>query len=92
MIWFSALGHLLGVLSEVGPAGLLAGTAAAAGLLLVVALAVRVLRPGVAAASGPRIAPPAHQTGVPRHRDPDAQGRPRPRAPTAARAAARALR
>jgi len=92
VIWYSALWHLLGVLTEVGPAGLLAGTAAAAGLLLAVALAVRVLRRGAVAAPGPRITPPLPTMGVPRHRDPDAQGRPRPRAPTAARAAARALR
>src|SRR5262249_39938407 len=89
-MWYSALWHLLGVLTEVGPAGLLAGTAAAAGLLLVAALAVRVLRRGIIVTPGPRITAPPPATGVPRHRDPDASGRPRPRAPTAARAAARA--
>jgi Family of unknown function (DUF6412) len=88
VIWFSALWHLLGVLADVGPAGLLAGTAAAAGLLLAAALAVRVLRRGISAVAEPRSASPAHPTGVPRHRDPDARGHARPRAPTAALAAA----
>ena len=93
MIWFSALWHLLGVLTEVGPAGLLAGTAAAAGLLLAAALAVRVLIRGVVAGPALRITrrllrEQAGRTGVPRHRDPDARGRSRPRAPTATPAAA----
>jgi hypothetical protein len=88
VIWFSALWHLLGVLTEVGSAGLLAGTAAAAGLLLAAALAVRVLRRARVAAAAPRLALPSAPTVVPRHRDPDARGHSRPRAPTAALAAA----
>ena len=92
-MWLGALWHLLGVLTDVGPTGLLAGTAAAAGLLLAAVLAVRVLLRRVGAASGPRatrraLRERAHRTGVPRHRDPDASGRSRPRAPTAVPAAA----
>ncbi len=90
--WFDALWHLLGVLAEVGPASLLAGTAAA-GLLLAAALALRVLVRCLVAGPGPRITrrilrDRAGCPGVPRHRDPDARGHSRPRAPTAARAAA----
>ena len=89
MIWYSALWHLLGVLTEVGPAGLLAGTAAAAGLLLAAALAVRVLRRARPLTFRRRLAAGvAAPAVVPRHRDPDARGHSRPRAPTAALAAA----
>jgi len=90
VIWYSALWHLLGVLTEVGPAGLLAGTAAAAGLLLAAALALRILRRARPRSfRGRPAAAVAAPAVVPRHRDPDARGHSRPRAPTAALAAAR---
>jgi hypothetical protein len=80
--------QLLGVLAGVGPAGFVA----AAGVLLATLLTVRALIRGVAVAHGPRVIRRLLReqatTAVPRHRDPDARGRSRPRAPTAALAAA----
>ena len=92
MTWFGLLWHLVGVLADAGPAGLLAGTAAATGLLLTVMLAAVRLR-RIVTGPGPRVTrrilrERAGLTGTPRHRDPDAAGRTRPRAPTTARAAA----
>ncbi|GIH11960.1 DUF6412 domain-containing protein [Rugosimonospora africana] len=83
----------LELLGDVGPAGLLAGTAAAIGVLLVAVLAARLLArraiPGGVAWRRARILrQEAHRTGIPRYADPDAPGRSRPRAPCAAHAAA----
>jgi hypothetical protein len=87
------LWHLLGLLTDVGPSGLLAGTAAATGVLLAVMIAASALPRHVAAYAGPLVTrrilrEQAGRTGMPRHRDPDAAGRSRPRAPTVAVAAA----
>jgi Family of unknown function (DUF6412) len=87
------LWHLVGVLTDMGSGGLLAGTAAATGVLLTVMLAASALPRHVAADTRPLVTcrilrEHAGRTGIPRHRDPDAAGRSRPRAPTAALAAA----
>ena len=80
VIGWVALWHLAGVLTEHGPAGLLAG------LLLVTvlaAVAVGTRRPAVTPALTRRmVRQRAARTGVPRHRDPDSSGRTRPRGPT----------
>jgi hypothetical protein len=93
VIWFEAFRHLVSVLTEAGPTGLLVGTGSAAAMLLIAVLAASVF-------SGQRPVAPelrvtrrilreqAGRTGVPRDRDPDAPGRTRPRGPTAALAAA----
>ncbi|MFC7483518.1 DUF6412 domain-containing protein [Luedemannella flava] len=104
MSWAEAFWHLVGVLvklasdgtgrslADLGSAGLLAGSAAA-----VLLVALLVTRATVGGAGAPIVRPFAtrrvlrdrdRRVGVPRHRDPDASGRSRPRAPTAALAAA----
>lgn len=93
MTLLGLLWHLVGVLTDVGPGGLLAGTAAATGVLLAVMLAASAVPRHVRADAGPLVTrrilrEHAGRTGMPRHRDPDAAGRSRPRAPTAALAAA----
>ncbi|WP_309238288.1 DUF6412 domain-containing protein [Actinoplanes aureus] len=94
MIWFEALWRLVGVLlTESGPTGLLLGAGAVAGVLLVTALTASMLLGGRFTATEPGtsrhwLRERARRTGVPRHRDPDAAGRTRPRGPTAALAAA----
>jgi hypothetical protein len=45
MVWLGALWHLFGGLTGTGPAGLLAGTAAAPGVLLVAVLAAAAVSP-----------------------------------------------
>jgi hypothetical protein len=92
VIWLGAFWRLVGVLTEIGPTGVLVGTAVAAGVLLTVMLAARVLR-RAGSRPGPLVTrrvlrAQADSTGIPRHRDPDASGRPRPRAPAATLAAA----
>lgn len=86
-------GALAGVLTESGPAGLLVGAGAVAGVLLVTVLTASVLLGGRVTVTGPGasrrwLRERARRTGVPRYRDPDADGRTRPRGPTAALAAA----
>jgi hypothetical protein len=86
------LWHLVIALSDLGPAGLLAGTAAAAAMLLAAVVAAYALLRRAPASPNPRVSTRAlrersDRTGVPRHRDPDASGRSRPRAPTPAYAA-----
>jgi hypothetical protein len=93
VIWFEAFWQLVSVLTAAGPTGLLVGTGAVAGLLLIVALSAGVLwgrRPTGADSrdAGRTLRQQAARTGVPRHRDPDASGRIRPRGPTRAFAAA----
>jgi len=86
MVWLGAFWHVVSVLAEVGPAAVLAGAVA-------LLLAAR-LRPRPAPLPrGPRVTRGAlrersGRAGVPRHRDPDAAGRSRPRAPSAVHAAA----
>ncbi len=93
MTLLGLLWHLVGLLTEVGPGGLLAGTAAATGVLLAVMFAASALPRHVTGDTRPLVTrrilrEHARRTGMPRHRDPDAAGRSRPRAPTAAVAAA----
>jgi hypothetical protein len=93
VIWLGTVWHLVGLLGDVGPGGLVVGTAAATGVLLAAMVAATlVVRPVVADTAPPVthrvLRENARRTGVPRHRDPDAAGRSRPRAPTAAPAAA----
>ena len=81
MTWLGTLWWLVGALTDAGPAGL-------AGVLLVAAVAAVLLLARQAPASDPGIAGlalrhRAERAGVPRHRDPDAPGRTRPRGPTA---------
>jgi hypothetical protein len=81
------------LLGDIGPAGLLAGTAAAIGVLLVAVLAARLLArqtaPRSVAWQRARIRrEEADRAGTPRYADPDAPGRSRPRAPCAAHAVA----
>jgi hypothetical protein len=90
--WVGALWRVLGVLSEAGPYGLLVGTAVAAGLVLVAFLAARAPRQAVdghaVLVTRRGLRQRADRVPVPRHRDPDAAGHARPRAPTAVHAAA----
>ncbi|MDG4797220.1 DUF6412 domain-containing protein [Micromonospora sp. WMMD1082] len=87
MIGLGVLWYLVGVLADVGASSMLSGTAAATGVLLTVVLAASALLPQVVVDPDLRITrrvlrERARRTGVPRHRDPDAAGRARPRAPT----------
>ncbi|MEV4352067.1 DUF6412 domain-containing protein [Actinoplanes sp. NPDC049596] len=81
MIWSVALWHLIGALTDVGPAGLVVGALLVAVLAAVAVAGRRVpvggarITPGVLRQRAARI--------LPRHRDPDAAGRTRPRGPTA---------
>lgn len=80
MTWLDAIWCLVGVLTDAGPSGL-------AGLLLLAALAAGLMllfRGGSAPrVSGVALRTRSERAGVPRHRDPDAPGRTRPRGPTA---------
>jgi hypothetical protein len=93
VIWLGALWHVVGVLTEFGPTGLFAGTGAVAGVVLLAVLAARVPQRSqiLVRALGVTcrvLRERAGRAGVPRHRDPDASGRSRPRAPTAVLAVA----
>jgi hypothetical protein len=81
MIWLSALWHLLGALPDLGPATLVAAVAVT---VLVVALAVVGVRLGGATLRGASAVTDPHIRSAPviRCTDPDAPGRPRPRAPS----------
>lgn len=88
MLWY-----LVGVLADVGASSMLSGTAAATGVLLSVVLAASNLLHRVVTEPELRITrrvlrERSGRTGIPRHRDPDAAGRARPRAPTATLAVA----
>ena len=80
-LWAYALGQLAGLSTQ--PAELLAGAAVAVAALLALYLVARldvpVEDPGHRAST---MRQRAHRAAVPRHRDPDAAGRPRPRAPS----------
>jgi hypothetical protein len=81
------------MLAEAGlPSDLVGGTSALVGVVLIAVLArVLLVRPiGTAdgRATTGALRSRADRAGVPRHRDPDASGRTRPRGPTAAPAAA----
>ncbi|WP_250006712.1 DUF6412 domain-containing protein [Actinoplanes sp. M2I2] len=86
MTWLDAIWCLVGVLTEAGPSGL-TGPSALAGLLLLAALAAGLMllfRGGSAEPVSPvALRARSERAGVPRHRDPDAPGRTRPRGPTA---------
>ncbi|NGM16337.1 DUF6412 domain-containing protein [Verrucosispora sioxanthis] len=89
MIGLGLLWHLVGVLADVGATSMLSGTAAVTGALLTALLAAAALIPALVADPDLRITrrmlrERSGRTGVPRHRDPDAAGRARPRAPTTA--------
>ncbi|WP_341716113.1 DUF6412 domain-containing protein [Micromonospora sp. FIMYZ51] len=93
MIGFGMLWYLVGVLADVGASSMLSGTAAATGVLLSVVLAASNLLHRVVTEPELRITrrvlrERSGRTGIPRHRDPDAAGRARPRAPTATLAVA----
>ncbi|MBQ1050076.1 hypothetical protein KBX50_16580 [Micromonospora sp. C51] len=89
MIGLGLLWYLVGVLADVGATSMLSGTAAVTGVLLAAVLTAGVLLTGAVVDPGRRVTrrmlrERAGRTGIPRHRDPDAAGRARPRAPTAA--------
>ncbi|MGC5028747.1 DUF6412 domain-containing protein [Micromonospora sp. DT229] len=93
MIGFAMLWYLVGVLADAGAGGMVTGTAAATGALLAVVLTavnllLRVVTPADLRVTGRMMRERCRRTGVPRHRDPDAAGRSRPRAPTATPAVA----
>ena len=86
-MWWEAFWRLVGVLTDAGPTALLFGAGAAAGVLLLAVLTATVLlghrsATSVPGLSGHALRERARRTGVPRHRDPDAPGRTRPRGPT----------
>ncbi|GLY05731.1 MULTISPECIES: DUF6412 domain-containing protein [Actinoplanes] len=84
MLWLDTIWYLVSALTESGPSGL--ATGAMAGVLLIAALAAPLLLHGIAvdqtSLNGRALRGRAERTGVPRHRDPDAPGRTRPRGPT----------
>jgi hypothetical protein len=90
--WWDALWRLVGLLADASSSDLASGTSALVGVVLLAVLArVLVVRPALPAdprVYGGALRSRAERTGVPRHRDPDASGRTRPRGPTAAPAAA----
>ncbi|MEV6692006.1 DUF6412 domain-containing protein [Micromonospora sp. NPDC051196] len=93
MIGLGMLWYLVGVLADAGATSMFTGTAAATGVLLAVVLAAasllhRVVIPAELRITRRMMRERSGRTGVPRHRDPDAAGRARPRAPTATRAVA----
>ncbi|MFC3385798.1 DUF6412 domain-containing protein [Couchioplanes azureus] len=93
MIWFEAFWQVVSVLTDAGPAGLFVGTGAVAGVLVIAVLAAAVVlsrrTTWVNRGTTHRTwRERAGRTGVPRHRDPDAAGRTRPRGPTGLPAAA----
>ncbi|WP_433528810.1 DUF6412 domain-containing protein [Micromonospora sp. CA-263727] len=88
MIGLGVLWYLVGVVADVGASSMLSGTAAATAALLAVLLSASILLQRVGVDPDPRITrrvlrERSGRTGIPRHRDPDAAGRARPRAPTA---------
>jgi hypothetical protein len=90
--WLEALWRLVSMLTESGPTGLLLGASAVAGVLLMTVLGASMGLAGRVAVTNPGVSrrvlrERARRTGIPRHRDPDADGRTRPRGPTAALAA-----
>ena len=81
MTWLDAIWFLVSLLTETGPSGL-------TGLLLAAVLAAALTllfrrSPARAEIAGRGLKQRADRAGVPRHRDPDAPGRTRPRGPTA---------
>lgn len=90
--WWDALWRLIGLLADAGSSDLLGGTTTLVGVVLIAVLArVLLVRPANTAdsrATTGALRSCAERAGVPRHRDPDASGRTRPRGPTPALAAA----
>lgn len=93
MKWWDALWRLVSMLAEAtGTSDLAGGASALVGVVLIAVLA-RVLLVRHTPSTDSRATTGALRTrsvraGVPRHRDPDASGRTRPRGPTVAPAAA----
>ncbi|WP_229074609.1 DUF6412 domain-containing protein [Actinoplanes sp. DH11] len=85
-MWWEALWRLVGLLTDAGPAAILVGAGAVAGVLLLAALTAGALLNFRTVVTSPvsrsEMRERARRTGVPRHRDPDAPGRTRPRGPT----------
>lgn len=91
--WWDALWRLVSMLAEsTGASEFAGGAGALVGVVLIAVLArillVRRTPAGDSRAAAGALRSRAERTGVPRHRDPDASGRTRPRGPTAAPAAA----
>ncbi|AGL17080.1 DUF6412 domain-containing protein [Actinoplanes sp. N902-109] len=91
-MWLDAFSRLVGLLADLGASGPATGTGALVSVLLIAVLAARLLVVRPVAATGVRSAAQsvrtrAERAGVPRHRDPDARGRTRPRGPTSTAAA-----
>ncbi|GAA1620164.1 DUF6412 domain-containing protein [Actinoplanes couchii] len=86
MKWWDALSRLAGILAETGSSELAGGAGALVGVLLIAMFArmplVRPVEGGGFRAGVSALRSRAVRTGVPRHRDPDAPGRTRPRGPT----------
>ncbi|GAA2704502.1 MULTISPECIES: DUF6412 domain-containing protein [Actinoplanes] len=91
-MWMDALWRLVSMLASASSSEFVAGTSALVGVVLVAVLArVLLVRPagfGDFRGAGRALRRRADRVGVPRHRDPDASGRTRPRGPTAAAAVA----
>jgi hypothetical protein len=79
MTWLDAIWCVVIALTDAGPSALLLIAAAAAGLLVLL-WGTATAAPGE---TGRAFQRKAERAGVPRHRDPDAPGRTRPRGPTA---------
>ncbi|MFI5931235.1 DUF6412 domain-containing protein [Actinoplanes sp. NPDC051494] len=93
MLWSAAFWHLVGLLTGANSADLFLGTGAVGAVLLMAVLAAATLTGRRTTATeavvpGAGLHARAARTRVPRHRDPDAAGRTRPRGPTGALAAA----
>lgn len=90
--WWDALSRLAGMVAEAGSPELAGGAGALVGVLLIAMFArmplVRPVRSGAHRAEVSALRSRAVLAGVPRHRDPDAPGRTRPRGPTGAPAVA----
>ena len=78
MTWLDAIWCVVSLLTDAGPVAVLLIAVIAAGLLLLRATAA-----DAPAETGRALLTRAARVGVPRHRDPDASGRTRPRGPTA---------
>ncbi|WP_433834006.1 DUF6412 domain-containing protein [Actinoplanes sp. CA-015351] len=85
-MWWEALWRLVGMLTDAGPTAMIVGAASVAGVLLLTAVAAGAMTHFRTVAHPPvsrsEMRDRARRTGVPRHRDPDAPGRTRPRGPT----------
>jgi hypothetical protein len=78
-MWLAALWHLVGALTDAGPAAFVTALVV---LATVAAVALLVRTPALTPVATASLLRHAARAGVPRHRDPDAPGRTRPRGPT----------